>query len=328
MRGIRWLLGGLLGLAAVACGGRPRAAEPDPATSLPPLPNASRYLDIPTYDGSGQPMHPDVVYFPRGWRGYRYWMAMTPYPYDSDTREDPSVVASNDGLHWEVPPGLTNPLVPTPACDHNSDPDLVYDPDADALLLFFTQQQRRSRCGAVNENRLLLMRSSDGVHWTAPRVVLRWNLDTSPLYLSPAVVYRDGTFHLWLASQTAGVAHATSADGVQWSPLEPVSIDALPWHLDVEYVSELSRFWMLFVDSPSAGSRLKLATSDDGVQWAVREQPLLEPGRGWDADRIYRATFVYEEGPRLRVWYSARSRGGQWHTGYTWSGASATATSS
>jgi hypothetical protein len=43
--------------------------------------NASAPLTIPTYDASGQAIHPDVIDFGSGntWNGYRYWMAMTPY---------------------------------------------------------------------------------------------------------------------------------------------------------------------------------------------------------------------------------------------------------
>ena len=73
---------------------------------------------------------------------------------------------------------------------------------------------------------------------------------------------------------------------------------------------------MLFVDSPLAGSRLKLATSEDGLAWDIHPTPLLAPGSGWDDERIYRASFLYDDG-RLRVWYSARSSAGQWHVGYS-----------
>ena len=63
---------------------------------------------------------------------------MTPYPYDTDTRENPSIVVSDDGLSWSVPDGLENPLVSPPACDHNSDPDIVYNPRSDELFVYYT----------------------------------------------------------------------------------------------------------------------------------------------------------------------------------------------
>src|SRR5579884_2655894 len=37
-------------------------------------------MTIPTYDGSGQAVHPDVVAFDAPWHGAQYWLTMTPYP--------------------------------------------------------------------------------------------------------------------------------------------------------------------------------------------------------------------------------------------------------
>ncbi len=104
---------------------------------------------------------------------------------------------------------------------------------------------------------------------------------------------------------------------MSWSPLEPVSIDSAPWHFDIAYVNERSEYWMLFVDSPVAGARLRLATSKDGLNWTVHPDAVLSPGSGWDAERIYRSTFLYDSGGVFRVWYSAKSSDGQWHVGYT-----------
>jgi len=73
-------------------GGTPTEAPARP----PVLANAPAFQEIPTYDGSGQAMHPDIAYFPDGWRGYKYWMVMTPYTYDSAGRENPSIVVSDD----------------------------------------------------------------------------------------------------------------------------------------------------------------------------------------------------------------------------------------
>lgn len=326
----------LVVLLVPACGGRaaptatptrqPSAtAVPTPAATVTTtqaaplqavLTNAETFLSIPTYDGSGQAVHPDIAYFSRGWHGYKYWMAITPYPYGNDQHENVSIVTSNDGVDWTVPPGLANPLIPAPACDHNSDPDLVYDASTDELYVFYTEQQRGERCGTLNENRLRLLKSSDGVHWSSPQTVISWDLASTPLYLSPGVTLRGGTFDVWLAGGS-GVMHATSKDGLNWTPLEPVSIEASPWHLDVVYSEAQSAYWMLFVDSPLAGSNLRLATSKDGIEWMVYPEPLLAPGPDWDGERIYRATLLLGDDGRLRVWYSAKNKLEEWHVGYT-----------
>ena len=76
------------------------------------LKNAPQPELIPTYDGSNQSTHPSVLQFDTPWNGYRFWMAMTPYPFNYDGLEDPSVLASNDTKTWVVPDGLTQPLTP------------------------------------------------------------------------------------------------------------------------------------------------------------------------------------------------------------------------
>ena len=343
MRRIALLSMTLVALVALACtGGADGADEPSatptrqagasltatpvatetPAmtpTRQPELSNAPSYQEIPTYDGAGQAVHPDVAYFPGGWHGYTYWLAMTPYPYDTDSWENPSVLASNDGASWAAPPGVTNPLVPAPPCDHNSDPDIVYNPRTDELYLYYTEVRRSSRCGAgPNENYVKLITSPDGVHWSAPRTVMSFDLDTTPIYLSPSVVYRNGMFEIWMAGNAGPVVHATSSDGVTWSPLQEVSIEPVPWHLDVSYVASKAEYWMLFVDSLSSGSSLRFATSKDGLRWMACPAPVLSPSQGWDNERIYRATFLYDEGrDLLRVWYSARNGAAEWRIGYS-----------
>lgn len=76
---------------------------------------------IPTADGSDECTHPSVIdsYQVHGatWCGHRYWMAFTPYPGNHPRRfrlENPSIVASHDLQHWDVPKGVRNPLVGPP----------------------------------------------------------------------------------------------------------------------------------------------------------------------------------------------------------------------
>ena len=100
------------------------------------LKNAVCPQHIPTYDGSDQSTHPSVLRFDAPWHGYLYWMAMTPYPYNNDGLEDPSILVSNDAQTWIVPEGLTNPLTPAPKPGHNCDVELVYNKERDELWLY------------------------------------------------------------------------------------------------------------------------------------------------------------------------------------------------
>jgi hypothetical protein len=148
---------------------------------------------------------------PDGWHGYKYWLANVPYPNGNDSFENPSVLASDDAAFWQIPAGGTNPLVSAPPCDHNNDPDLVYNPATDELWLYYLDTRRSSRCGAsYNDNYLKLIKSSDGVHWSEPLTLIDWPLATNPLYVSPTITVVNGTLYLW-GGQLGDVYHA---DGI------------------------------------------------------------------------------------------------------------------
>lgn len=60
--------------------------------------------------------HPDVQYFPNGFNGYQYWMVFTPYfgsLGNEERYENPTVVASNDGLNWAAPKDINTQLQST-----------------------------------------------------------------------------------------------------------------------------------------------------------------------------------------------------------------------
>ena len=82
----------------------------------------------------------------------------------------------------------------------------------DGYRMWFSWRPRKS---------IALVESSDGVHWSQPRIVLApnpesdWEADLN----RPAVVKRPGGYHLWYTGQARGqswIGHATSADGLSW----------------------------------------------------------------------------------------------------------------
>jgi len=82
---------------------------------------------------------------------------------------------------------------------------------------------------------LALVESPDGIHWSAPQIVLGptdtgWEDDLN----RPVVMRREGRYHLWYTGQTQGrssIGYATSPDGVDWhrQSREPVLTADQPW---------------------------------------------------------------------------------------------------
>jgi len=282
--------------------------------------NADTPLTTPTYDGSGQVVHPDVVHIPSGWNGYEYWMAMTPYPNSNDQYENPSILVSHDGIMWEEPPGITNPLVPA-AADHNADTDMVL--ANDTLMLYYAEYTGRTSSDFTHFN---VLTSTNGIDWNGPEHVI--SIPFPDGYgLSPTVLYEAGTFYMWYvrnagcAAGTSTVYLRTSTDGLSWGPEQIVSLphaDQVVWHPDVQKTG--STYVMLYAAYPNGSTcnstRLYYAESTDRINWTATETPILTPNpSGWDSTNIYRSTFLVND-TYLRIWYSARS-GSQWHVGYT-----------
>lgn len=271
-------------------------------------------LNLPTSEGTGQACHPDVTYIRDGLGSerWRYWMVCTPYPYANFVHENPEIFASHDGIHWTVPDGVKNPLIPSPEGmeDYNSDPDMLF---LNGQLWLYYRETRSTFCSW--ESRLWLTTSVDGAHWSSPMEVLAARGDEA-LLMSPAVIQHHSKFHMWTVERSPSglqVVRWESPDGVRWGPSIPCSLVGLsgrdPWHLDV--IREEDRLSALLVTA-SAGSnwRLHYACSfDDGITWNI-EPFLFEPAYEFEEAFQYRATLLKTGSTphRYRVWYSAANR--------------------
>ena len=338
MRFVKWTLGCAIALGA-GCAASEQVMAPavefrdfglqaPEVTPVIPL----TQLVVPTYDGSGQAVHPDVLWFPARWRGFEYWMAFTPFPGGKEDMENPSIVASHDGITWEVPAGLSNPIVPRPPDGaYNSDPDLSYDSAADQLVLL----TREVRAGF---NRVSLLTSRDGVTWGQPRKsFLRRNHGM----ISPAMVLsasRDP--RLWYVD--AGnkncprrVTQVMLQEGDGRRPLANPGLErgwgrALAsglsqpgyhiWHIDVAWVAARREYWAVYPAYPvrrCGPHDLFFARSSDGVQWTTYPVPLLRhEDQRWTSAMLYRASALYDaDRDVMRLYLSASAPRRDWRLG-------------
>lgn len=256
---------------------------------------AAPVLVIPTYDDDPRVGHPDVLHVPEGFGGYTYWMGFTPFP--AAARENPSIVASNDGINWVVPTGLTNPIAPFSEATGLgygwwSDTDLVL--DGDTLVCYFRA------AGTGMTDYIARKTSTDGVTWSATE-----HCFTAPenTVLSPAVVKEDdGTFTMFAVDVYTGpgrkVTKRTSADGVTWSDPVVATSPTLDtghylWHIDVTKVDGTYHAVMASVtdDANTLPHRLFYWTSEDGLTWTGSGSPAV-PLTGGRIDKRghYRST--------------------------------------
>ena len=269
---------------AVALGLTPPALADPFASAIVP----TAHLRVPTYDGSGQTVHPDVLR-----EADRLLLAFTPYRYTNGRYENPSIAISSDGMHFSEPAPGVNPLVPAPPTDHNDDPDLHVDPVTGEYVMLYLDTERPAF------QRLNALRSHDLVTWELS-TVHEYDLATgAPFVVSPAAVVQGTSttiFDVHLASP-----HYLERDGV------PVSIslgDVIPWHVDVFAVPTGYAMLVNGYRDDFERQDLYLATSPDLVTWTFRPEPLLAwDDPSLDVTTLYRASGIVA-GDRLIIWYS------------------------
>lgn len=272
-------------------------------------------LTVPTYEGSGQAVHPDILYGRAYGLANAFYLALTPYPFSRDRYENPSILVSDDGVSFREETAGLNPLAPAPAADHNSDPDLIYDAATRSLRLYYLES------GRPNYNRVVLLESQDGLRWTR-RTVLNYNLGAGEDFIvSPAMVPVVAGYRLFFVNITPSshpVQVLNSTDGHSWDrkaarTVVPSLPDGLPpWHVDVFPAD--GRYLMLAC-GPYADPRIYLAFSDDLESWVFLREPILRASAAFhDTRQIYRSTGL-AAGDDLAVWYSFKDTQGRWGIG-------------
>jgi hypothetical protein len=265
-------------------------------------------IAIPTYDGSGQATHPDVIVERDAAGAVRVVMAMTPYPFSADRLENPSVVVSTDGMHFAPPAGLANPLAPAPPTDHNNDPDLRRDPRTGAYELLYLEAQRPA------QQTLVALTSADLVTWTRRDAIVYDLAHGAPFIVSPAAIDDGGkTYLFFVETEGRALKLLTSDDGRTWDVARAAPVDlalgkVTPWHVDVVRGDGAYALLISGYEADFSHQSLYLATSPDLAHWTLRPAPLLaytDPALG--VESMYRSTGVVDHGT-LIVWYSMQYR--------------------
>jgi len=279
------------------------------------LANARRYVDTPTYDGSGQVVHPDMLIFNSLFRGKKYFLCVDPFPNSNATKENPSILVSSE-TNKKFDTRVDNDLIPNPISGtpesgwFNSDSEIMW--WKNRFWLYW-------RCGqTANYHRILKLKTSeDLIGWTDEIKVMTYNAGGSCRYASPSFVPENDKAYCWFLKANDGSVHlfetvtGKNLDYVQQCSLTMPARRTI-WHADIAKLSN-GEYWILCCDTKGS---LWYGISRDRVHWEIASEKVLDKSLlGWDNKRIYRATFAVEDG-KILVWYSAQSRRGRWHCGY------------
>ena len=291
-----------------------------PAGSEVPFSELAKKYDlvsIPTYDGSGQITHPKVLYFPSGWNGYKYWMSFTPYPDGVANYENPSMVVSNDLIHWKVPGSLKNPVsgIPTDVNygGHYSDSHIVVHGKLMELWYRYDKGNKKTHHTDYSVDYYYRRTSSDGVHWSQPQLMQ----SSKGGILSLAVNYTGGEYEFWYTDYKHRLLHAESTNGTAWNHISACSLtlpkNYAPWHQDVVQYNGEYYLLQTGINLSKYSFSLFLSHSPDGVHFTPgipfypSDNPMITK-QAW----LYRSTLL-SQGDKFAMLIAVRFPDGRWY---------------
>lgn len=281
------------------------------------LKNTYNLTLTPTYDGTDQATHPKLLYFPKGWNGYKYWMSITPYPYTNDDFENPSIITSNDNKTWVVPKGLKNPISGIPVDvkygGHYSDSQLVMNGNTMELWYRYNYGDKKTRQTDERIDYYYRKTSTDGIHWSAAKLMQfsKWSI------LSLAVTRQNGEYQFWYTNCALHLMHAVSKDGTKWTNIQQCSIPLpkgyAPWHQDVVYCNNKYYLLQTAINKPKYTFSLFLSQSTDGIHFTpgtmfYPSDNKVILNKTW----LYRSTFAPVENNMFDMVISYRLPGAKW----------------
>lgn len=261
-------------------------------------------LKIQTPDGSNEPFHPSVLFFEKGWNGFSYWMAFTPYPINKapyrDRWECPCIVASNDGIHWQYPAevkfldDLTQSQIQER--DYFSDTHLTYDSDRNVLYCYYRLDEGEE----PKKVTIFRRESADGKRWSERTSLIYSEAVDALEPLSQSIVYKDSSFSMWYVAHSVdpnGVYRLHSKDGITWGENKKcifLNAQVTPWHIDCQYID--GAYYMTIYE---LSQRITLWKSLDGEYFTFVKVLLTIPVFGncglFYNNILYRACMVKDQ---------------------------------
>lgn len=261
--------------------------------TAPISPNASKTLEL-SVAGHTQNTHPSMLWFENGWNGYKYWMAVTPYPDGNAFYENPCIIASNDMTTWVAPSPIVNPLDAVPESEKgqwfNSDTELVF--VGGRMELWW-----RRRNNSPYSEEFYRRTSTNGVTWTEKELCFR--SDSASAFLSPSIIHEGGKYKMWTINGEDGkIYYFEGVTGKDFSLIREFTIgNSDAWHGTVRRNS--SGLYEVYYSHGVRHRNYKIsyAYSTDNINWSDPVVVLKSVPLRFDSE-LYRPTFVDVKGKR------------------------------
>ena len=275
-----------------------------------------RLLFIPTYDGSGQAVHPDILKIDKS----HYYLAFTPFPYSDIKFENPSLLFSNNGIDFNPIPELENPLAgPLTGKAFCNDPDISFY-DSTYYLMY-------QEAFPGDSQNVILLKSVDAVNWSNKKIIIHQDLKKGDNFsVSPTILRKNSIFNFFYVDITNKnvIKQMTSNSFESWDyqGSEKIDInipdDLSPWHIDVFENAIKGEFYMLISAYKENFNYqdLYIAKSTDLKMWDLKEEPIIIHSSSFFNSRsIYRSSGLIENRNDLLIYFSFKTYSNEWQIG-------------
>lgn len=239
------------------------------------LSKEEKYLEkipIDTFDGSGYTTHPYILELDKPLNGYKYYMTHTPYANHNIELENPSLCVSNDGINFQKPKGVKDPLLPIIKKGENgkgkfyNDSFMFYE---DGKLQVWYRYTEEDKTGPSLKAKSQIKRivSKDGINFEKPELII----DFSDIwYLSPSLIKIYQTYYLYYYDQDLKMYVITSQNLKKWSNPQPIILKNYSnncWHGEVKLINDklylllLSRDYKLYLGQTDTKNPLEFNMS-------------------------------------------------------------------
>jgi hypothetical protein len=268
-------------------------------------------LQIATYEGSGEAVHPDILRFKGLWNGWECVLSFTPYANSNALVENPSLAVSHDCQNWIPAPGVAAPLVKNEG-GYNSDSEMFLGDDGCLHVVYRV---------VTDSNTIKWTRSCNGPSdWSKPKTLFAAPNHSA---VSPTIaVGPDGVRRIWYVDASFSGCNSLvnvvrMRVMVNDSTVGPEQTTDLTqngyqiWHAKVGYVPERKQFWAIYAAyQGSCGQNdlfLAISTDSTGTKWKTFALPVMSRlDTRFKFSTLYRPAFLYDPvHDALSIWPSA-----------------------
>lgn len=227
----------------------------------------SENMNISTFDGSNEFTHPSVLYFEKGFNGYKYWMAYTPYHNCNVNIENPCIAVSNDGINFIKPLNINNPLLPIVKNEKNAkkieyynDPNLIYANDKLELWYRYTVETIDKKY----QQKIYRIISDDGITWSKPELMLEDKNNENNL-ISISILYDNNEYKIFYFDLELKPTFISTKDFTNYTKPKRIIIKDYKgtyWHGEVKKINNI--YVYLYTDNKY---NLYIALSKNGIKF-------------------------------------------------------------